>query len=306
MSYLKALGVLRLVAEQADSEARGAWRDGVFVLSSTFDEVALLGFFREDYKPTPLVVPWSGRDFFGVNGDGDRGPFTKTPTGSKVVEAFLASESERLEPYRQTIRVALKTMSDLGIDQKTDIEGTKGKRNKVRFLAGVCANLPDCLIPWIDAAAIIEADSLAFNALLGSGGGNEGNTHFSDNFMQNLWDCLPDFDAQRRHRARVEGKRTQRPQPLPSGDDSSLSNALFGSPAPALKPGRTASLFDSGAVGGPNAGQGMERDALLNPWNFILALEGTLCLAGAVARRHGTNLGELPAFPFSVRMVSAG
>jgi CRISPR-associated protein Csx17 len=50
----------------------------------------------------------------------------------------------------------------------------------------------------------------------------------------------------------------------------------------------------------------MERDALLNPWNFILALEGTLCLAGAVARRHGTNLGELPAFPFSVRMVSAG
>jgi hypothetical protein len=28
MSYLKALGILRLVAEQADPEARGAWRAG--------------------------------------------------------------------------------------------------------------------------------------------------------------------------------------------------------------------------------------------------------------------------------------
>ena len=30
MSYLKALGVLRLVAEQADSEAKGAWRAVLF------------------------------------------------------------------------------------------------------------------------------------------------------------------------------------------------------------------------------------------------------------------------------------
>ncbi len=306
MSYLKALGVLRLVAEQADSETRGAWRGGVFVLSSTFDEAALLRFFRENYKPTPLVVPWSGSDFFRVNSSGDSGPFTKAPTGSKVVEAFLASESERLEPYRQAIRVTLKTMSDLGIKQKADIEGNKGKRNKARFLASIRASLSDSLVPWIDAAAIIEADSLTFNALLGSGGGSDGNTHFSDNFMQNLWDCLPDFDAQRRQRSGAGGQRAKGPQLSTGGDDGSLSSALVGSPAPALKPGRTASLFDSGAVGGPNAGQGMERDALLNPWNFILALEGTLCLAGAVVRRHSANLGELPAFPFSVRLVSTG
>ena len=165
MSYLKALGILRLVAEQADPEARAGWRDGVFVLSSTFDQAALLRFFRGDYKPTPLVVPWSGSDFFRANGNGDRGPYSRTPTGSKVVEASLASESERLEPYRQTIRVTLRTMSELGINQKADIEGTKGKRNKVRFLAGIRACLPDPLVPRMDAAAIIEADGLAFNAL---------------------------------------------------------------------------------------------------------------------------------------------
>jgi CRISPR-associated protein Csx17 len=64
MSYLKALGVLRLIAEQADSEARGAWRGGIFVLSSTFDEAALLGFFREDYKPI------EGRGFRSSQGCG--------------------------------------------------------------------------------------------------------------------------------------------------------------------------------------------------------------------------------------------
>jgi CRISPR-associated protein Csx17 len=186
MSYLKALGVLRLIAEQADPEARAAWRAGVFVLSSKLDADTLIRFLHEEYTPTPIVVPWSGNDFFRVNVDGDGGPFNKTPTGSKVIEAFLASQSERLELYRHTIRVILRVMREIGINQKADIEGVRGKKNKARFLAGVRAHLPDAVVPWIDAAAIIEADSLAFNSLLGSGGGSDGNTHFSDNFMQNL------------------------------------------------------------------------------------------------------------------------
>jgi CRISPR-associated protein Csx17 len=49
MSYLKALGILRLVAEQADCEARGAWRGGAFVVSSEFDEDTLTLFFLEKY-----------------------------------------------------------------------------------------------------------------------------------------------------------------------------------------------------------------------------------------------------------------
>lgn len=37
MNYLKALGVLRLVSEQADPEARGYWRGDRFVLESRLD-----------------------------------------------------------------------------------------------------------------------------------------------------------------------------------------------------------------------------------------------------------------------------
>jgi hypothetical protein len=42
MSYLKALGVFRLVAEQADSVARGMWKGDRFVLESSRQAADLL------------------------------------------------------------------------------------------------------------------------------------------------------------------------------------------------------------------------------------------------------------------------
>ena len=52
MAYLKALGVLRLISEDrehGDPNARGAWRDGAFVLNSRFDQASLTCFFLEQY-----------------------------------------------------------------------------------------------------------------------------------------------------------------------------------------------------------------------------------------------------------------
>jgi CRISPR-associated protein Csx17 len=42
--YLKALGVFRLVAEQADKEARGFWRNERFVLRTRLSKDALVRF----------------------------------------------------------------------------------------------------------------------------------------------------------------------------------------------------------------------------------------------------------------------
>jgi len=55
-SYLKALGVLRLVSEQADGDAKGHWQDDAFVLISRLDAGALEEFLLERYRPTPLVA----------------------------------------------------------------------------------------------------------------------------------------------------------------------------------------------------------------------------------------------------------
>ena len=55
-SYLKALGVLRLVAEQKDPEAQGFWQGEHFVLRSSLTAEALETFLVEEWKPTPLVA----------------------------------------------------------------------------------------------------------------------------------------------------------------------------------------------------------------------------------------------------------
>jgi len=123
MAHLKALGVLRLVAEQKDANARGCWRDGVFVLRSCLDDAGLLRFLLEEYRPTPIVVPWSGSDFFGVDKKGKAGPFRTTPTSTLALEAFLASRSDRLTEYRQTIEVALSVLEVCGILEKKQMEG---------------------------------------------------------------------------------------------------------------------------------------------------------------------------------------
>src|SRR5258706_13659351 len=64
--YLKALGVLRLVAESSsgDPSAKAAWVADQVRLSSRFDQKELLWFLLRDYRPTPVLAPWNGGSGF--------------------------------------------------------------------------------------------------------------------------------------------------------------------------------------------------------------------------------------------------
>ena len=295
MSYLKALGVLRLVSEQANVSALGEWRENVFQLHVNLSEETLLDFFLERYEPTPVVVPWSGNDFFAVPTLKPGQTFKKTPAGSAIIAAFRLTTSPRIQAYREAISTCLTALGDAGVKSKDDMK----KAVKSRYLTLLRNRLNGTASDWLDAAAVILAEQPKFFVLLGSGGGSDGNTHFSDNFMQNLWEMLSDFDDQR------APAKPGRPRPL-DVSRSLLANALFARPTEFLVVGRTSSLFDSGAIGGPNAGQGFERDALANPWNFILALEGAICLAGAATRRFESGGGQQASFPFQVFASSTG
>ena len=68
-NYLKALGVFRLVAEQADPAARAWWEGGVLHLFTQLDEVSIQNYFlgtasNTHYRPTPIFAPWGGRPGF--------------------------------------------------------------------------------------------------------------------------------------------------------------------------------------------------------------------------------------------------
>jgi CRISPR-associated protein Csx17 len=58
-TYLAALGIFRLLAEQKDACVRGFWRDEHFVLVTELDWDAIEQFFLQDYRPTPILAPWN-------------------------------------------------------------------------------------------------------------------------------------------------------------------------------------------------------------------------------------------------------
>ena len=68
------------------------------------------------------------------------------------------------------------------------------------------------------------------------------------------------------------------------------------------------SLFDVATRAGTNGSMGQFSPAALgrsNAWDFILAIEGSLMLAGAATRRLESNAGGTLAFPFHTRSASA-
>ena len=106
-SYLKALGVLRLVsspanhvsAEAADPQARGWWENERFHLRTTLGRDALLHFFLHDYAPSPIIAPWNGRAGFLEGDAGD----SSSRAGAVLMRAVENSECHRLEHMRRTV-----------------------------------------------------------------------------------------------------------------------------------------------------------------------------------------------------------
>jgi CRISPR-associated protein Csx17 len=302
--YLKALGILRLVSEQVDANATVHWIGNQFIFASQFEtEPLLCEFFLQNYTPTPIAVPWSGGDFFAVDRKKQAKSFDKTPTSSNIIEAIMSVSAKRFEKYQGTLHATFSAMDRAGVTKKKDIEGSGGiqRRMKAEMLKSLRNSLPDEALVWIDAAAVVEPDAVAFNALLGGGGGSDGNSHFSDNFMQCLWMVLPEFDVQRKKPLKAVGENAV------FNTLAALKESLFGTQGVGTKiPGLSPVLFDSTRVGGANQTCGFEAKASSNPWDFILMLEGAVLFAGAIGRKLDDKREPSARFPFLLQASPVG
>jgi CRISPR-associated protein Csx17 len=283
--YLKALGVLRLVAEQVDASARGSWKDETFQVVTVLDQESLIRFFLEEYRPSPIVAPWNGRSgFWGRN------------TASAALQAVADSVSPRLEDYRRTIAAARGVANHLGLTTKKPV-----KQQKQELMRLCRSSLPDAAVQWIDAAFLLGEDRPRYPALLGTGA-NDGNMDFTANFMQNLA-LVVDLSCGDNQRYRGKSTTTRGYDQVRS--EAFLRAALFGHLAvPLLDSG--VGQFNPGAVGGPNSTQGFEGGSLLNPWDYVLTLEGCLVFAGSVVWRLSTSHRGMAAFPFTVEPSAVG
>lgn len=283
-SYLKALGVLRLISSHAshasgcaaDPGARGWWENEYFHVKTMFDRDELIDFFLDDYAPSPIIAPWNGGSGF-------------YPKDNKDGFAPLTAEvvAKRFVPIADAIRIASSAIAQQGLTRQPE------KGTKIELVAALRAELPDPAIHWIDAVLALSGESLSYPQLLGSGG-NDGRLDFTNNFLRRLVSKkrpLGVFDA-------ASGRPSDRARSL-------LSSALFDTPSKGLD-SSAIGQFAPGAAGGPNATAGYKADGNVNPWDFVLMLEGAVAFAGAATRRHQGRAESGASFPFTVRAVGAG
>lgn len=291
--YLKALGILRLVAEQADADARGYWQNDTFVLETALDRDALQAFFLDQYRPTPILAPWNGGSgfYFQERKLKEKDPITgkRVKTGirdqateaTKAIDTILGSSCERFKGHRSAALLCKAVVQQHGFT-----EAPKGGE-KDKFVSNLRNSASDNFVTWLDAALLVTTDGTNYPPLLGTGG-NDGNLDFTNNFLQRLVSLI-DPDS---------GTATPLARQL-------LPESLFG----IASPGQLSAAigqFSPGAAGSPNGSSGFESRASINPWDFVLMLEGAILFATSATRRLGTEHSAVLSYPFTVRSTGSG
>ena len=269
-NYLKALGILRLVGEQADPQARGWWEGERFCLLTTLSKEELERFFLEDYAPTPLVAPWNGGSGF----------FKKD--NRKAILAIRSSSSERFEPFRQGIFQAEQILGDLTVKPE--------KKQKLAIQRKSVLEWRGEHRKWLDAAFVLdESREPIYPSLLGTGG-NDGRLDFTNNFMYHL--VLLFFE---KSSTRSGGNETR----------DLLCDALWSDLTRHLEIAAIGQ-YQPGNAGGANSSTGFDGGNLINSWDFVFAMEGTLLFTSCATRRFDPQASSQASAPFAIRSHAAG
>lgn len=212
-----------------------------------------------DYRPSPIVSPWNGGSGFGAK---DKKP-------REVLDRIGASSSHRVAELQTTVALASQVAG-----AAVSNGWTKG-----RLVSELRNRCPETLLGWLDACVIIRDEGALFPPLLGTGG-NDGRLDFSTNFHQRLLETLPELGAD-------AGRSEQwAEQALHGGSGAALVLGAIGQ-------------FDPAGAGGRNSSTFGAADSLVNPWTFVLMMEGVTHFASGLARRQGGG-SRRAAMPFCV------
>ena len=309
-NYLKALGVFRLVAEQKDGETKARWQGEQFVLHTRLSHEELVRFFLEEYRPTPILSPWNGRAGYLEGEDAD----DSSRHGAVLLRLFRESKAARLSQYRDLIRVLdslapLREMNEVRAKKKVLVNekranprawnekkqselATATKREaflKEQLLKLIRNALPDDQLAWLDASVALGTDR-AFAPLLGGSGGVEGSMDLGVNFMHNLV-LLFSTDNEAGHATGDSGYWLEH-----ALDEKNVRLTAKNS-AGSLSPGR---------VGGHNATTGFTQDLNINPWDFVLMIEGAVTFKPSLTRKLESSTQARLSYPFTVEPSAIG
>ena len=264
LSYMKALGILKSIAERRDGNAQGFWRDGdQWVVRSALDRDAALDFFMNEWQPTPIMSPWNKDSGFQPG---------KAVKAMDALNRVIAEESPRFDDWRTVCHESRLAAEEA----ESRFDKDKDKKD---WILRKCRNgFPDSALEWFDAVFVLtdESSGASFPPLFGSGG-NDGRFEIGAKFVDCVEQCLLNRN--------------------PTESEDLLESALFASKSPSIKNKRTGTLgfFDAEA----------SSQELINPWDFVLAMEGVLLFAGSASRRLGAGARSYAAFPFMASSSSS-
>lgn len=333
-NYLKALGVLRLLAEQdAGFSCKGLWRDGTFVLQSPqftgqidHDRNLLGQFFLDKYQPSALVTPWNGRGGF-LEGDDDGEESSRA--GAQMVKLFTSdATTERFMNLSNALR-AIASIESVGalnssrskLKQLKTNEKAKGKKSltdgekeeitqqerlvketKSSLLQELRNHLPDEVLDWFDTCLALTKDSndpqsiKSVPAPLLGAGGLDGSMDFGVNYLKRINDI---FDPQ------IGAPRAEATRWLGNALFDDAVNGLI-SISPQDKKKVSVGQFNPSGAGGSNASQGFAGSPFLNPWDTLLQLEGAVLFSASVVRRLEGSGNIYASLPFTVAPRAVG
>lgn len=307
--YLKAVGILRLVTEQADSGARGYWRNERFHLVTSLTREALERFFLDEYSPTPFMSPWNGASGFYRTWDVKKKCFRNSKNG-RALSSLISKTSRRFKKWRATYDAIVQSIDEiaqplnvLNADKKT-LENSLilpgDTRNDDRAISKDQAKLALQIAckrllagnHFVRAAFIVDGKGEPKYPILFGSGGNDGAIDFTARFMENVLELIDG-----------EGNAKLHSKDL-------LCSSLHSTPANGLFTGAKGKVgqFFPGSAGGANVsvGFGGQNLCILNAWDFVLLLEGSVAFTPSLCSRSSIQERPLAAAPFSFFTSSSG
>lgn len=215
------------------------------------------------------------------------------------------TSDKRVEIESDIARTISLTEKETRPPTKSEAESLKNSSGYKRLLAAAdksfkalkAALIPDCKrlwrgrhAEWLSAAVVLDENGdPTWPSLLGTGG-NDGNLDFTNNFMQQLGIL---FDTQ---------SESSGPTEVAKG---LLDNALWITPANHLT-SFAVGQYQPGSAGGANSSTGFSSGNLVNSWDFVLMMEGTILFASRATKRLDPNAFSRASAPFAVRPHAAG
>ncbi|HOX50170.1 MAG TPA: type I-U CRISPR-associated protein Csx17, partial [Fibrobacteria bacterium] len=284
--YLKALGVLRLVSQQKDKNCRGAWIDDHFVLATELSREELERFFLEEYKPTAILDPWNGGSGFYPKDN------------SRAMDLIIASMDPRLANLREALFWAKELVGSRAESPSDDDKA---------MMQGQClAELRGASLDAVRAAFVLNPvqgrleGKASYPSLLGTGW-NDGRLDFANNFHQRITDLF----GLSRKKEKTQQKDDEKVQLWNGERKVLLGQALWRFLSAGLR--KTAiGQYLPGSAGGANSTTGADGDSLVNPWDFVLMLEGTVLFSSAATKRMNPSAGVQTSAPFSLPSHATG